>query len=84
MRDVRSMLRVRACRARHVLSTANGPLDADVLFVAEAVGRRGGAVTGVPLTRDESGKRFAAFLDIRRHRPLARVHHERRPLQPAR
>ena len=48
----------------HVLSAANGPLDAGVLFIAEAVGRRGGAVTGVPLTRDESGRRFAAFLRI--------------------
>jgi uracil-DNA glycosylase family 4 len=48
----------------HVLSAANGALDARVLFIAEAVGRRGGAVTGVPLTRDESGRRFAAFLRI--------------------
>lgn len=61
---------VRACHAcermthAHVLGDANGRLDARVLFVAEAVGRRGGAVTGVPLTRDESGKRFAAFLDV--------------------
>jgi uracil-DNA glycosylase family 4 len=48
----------------HVLGPANGALDAKVIFVAEAVGRRGGAVTGVPLTRDESGKRFAAFLAV--------------------
>ena len=48
----------------HVLSAANGPHDARVAFVAEAVGRRGGAVTGVPLTRDESGHRFAAFLTL--------------------
>ena len=51
--------------SRDTLSTeANGALDASVLFVAEAVGRRGGAVTGVPLTRDESGKRFGAFLEM--------------------
>jgi uracil-DNA glycosylase family 4 len=61
---------VRACFACgrvshvHVLGAANGRLDARVLFVAEAPGRRGGAVTGVPLTRDESGKRFAAFLAL--------------------
>jgi uracil-DNA glycosylase family 4 len=61
---------VRACHAcdrmahAHVLGDANGRLDARVLFVAEAVGRRGGAVTGVPLTRDESGKRFEAFLAL--------------------
>jgi uracil-DNA glycosylase family 4 len=48
----------------HVLGAANGGLDARVVVVAEAVGRRGGAVTGVPLTRDESGRRFGAFLAI--------------------
>ena len=48
----------------HVLGDANGALDANVIFVAEAVGRHGGAITGVPLTRDESGRRFAAFLAI--------------------
>ncbi len=61
---------VHACHAcdrmahAHVLGDANGGLDAPILFVAEAVGRRGGAVTGVPLTRDESGKRFGEFLAI--------------------
>ena len=48
----------------HVLGEANGALEANVIFVAEAVGRHGGAITGVPLTRDESGRRFAAFLAI--------------------
>ena len=58
---------VRACHVcasmthAHVLGNANGSIDAQVLFVAEAVGRRGGAVTGVPLTRDESGRRFTLF-----------------------
>lgn len=61
---------VRACTVcermahAHVLGEASGPLDARLLFVAEAVGRRGGAVTGVPLTRDESGKRFTSFLTL--------------------
>jgi uracil-DNA glycosylase family 4 len=48
----------------HVLSDANGRRDARLLFVAEAVGRRGGAITGVPLTRDESGQRFTRFLAL--------------------
>jgi DNA polymerase len=48
----------------HVLGDASGPLGARVIFVAEAVGRRGGAVTGVPLTRDETGRRFDAFLRL--------------------
>lgn len=46
----------------HVLSRANGPLDAAVLFVAEAPGRLGAARTGVPLTSDRAGRRFEAFL----------------------
>jgi uracil-DNA glycosylase family 4 len=48
----------------HTLGPGNGPFDAEVLFIAEAVGRRGGAITGVPLTRDETGRRFEAFLAI--------------------
>ena len=47
-----------------VLTTANGPLDAQVLFVAEAPGRRGAARTGIPLQGDESGDRFEVFLDL--------------------
>jgi DNA polymerase len=46
----------------HVLGEANGPLDAGVLFVAEAPGRLGAARTGVPMTSDVSGRRFEAFL----------------------
>jgi uracil-DNA glycosylase family 4 len=66
----RLLREVRACTAcdgmaySHILGHASGRLDAPITFVAEAVGRRGGAVTGVPLTRDESGRRFAGFLDI--------------------
>jgi len=47
----------------HVLSEANGPLDADTLFVAEAPGRLGAARTGVPMTSDVTGRRFESFLD---------------------
>jgi len=55
----------------HVLGPANGPLDAGVLFVAEAPGRHGAARTGVPMTSDVAGRRFQAFLDeagLRRER----------------
>lgn len=60
---------VQACRRcpamegrRRVLSTANGAPGARVLFIAEAPGRHGGEVTGVPLTRDQSGRRFTRLL----------------------
>ena len=60
---------VAACRAcpsmegrRRVLSHANGHLDARVLFIAEAPGRLGAELTGIPLTSDQSGRNFARFL----------------------
>lgn len=62
---------VQACRRcptmegrRRVLGHTNGPSDARVMFIAEAPGRRGGEVTGVPLTRDQSGRRFAHLLAL--------------------
>ncbi len=48
---------------RRVLSHANGPLDARVVFVAEAPGRLGGEKGGVPLTGDASGRNFTRFLE---------------------
>ena len=47
---------------RRVLSAANGPLSARVLFVAEAPGRLGGDRGGVPLTGDASGRNFGRYL----------------------
>ncbi len=62
--------RVAACRRcpsmdgrRRVLSAANGPLDALVLFVAEAPGRLGADRTGIPLSHDRSGKNFERLLE---------------------
>ena len=62
---------VQACRRcptmegrRRVLSTANGRPGARVMFVAEAPGRLGGDITGVPLSRDQSGKRFTRMLAL--------------------
>jgi uracil-DNA glycosylase family 4 len=61
--------RAAACRLcprmegrRRVLDAANGPLDALILFVAEAPGRFGGDRTGVPLTSDQSGRNFSRLL----------------------
>lgn len=45
-----------------MLGPSNGPLDALVLFVAEAPGRRGAERTGVPLTQDRSGQNFDRLL----------------------
>ncbi len=62
---------VQACRAcpamegrRRVLSRANGNPDARVLFLAEAPGRLGGELTGVPLSADQSGRRFERLLAL--------------------
>ncbi len=48
----------------HALSPGNGPVPAAVMCVAEAPGRLGAALTGVPLTRDVAGRRFEAFLAL--------------------
>lgn len=60
---------VAACRAcptmegrRRVLSRLNGKVDARVLFIAEAPGRLGAELTGVPLSNDQSGRNFTRFL----------------------
>jgi uracil-DNA glycosylase family 4 len=44
------------------LGQGNGPLDARLLFVAEAPGRLGAERTGVPLSGDQTGRNFDAFL----------------------
>lgn len=44
------------------LGPGNGPLDARVLFVAEAPGRLGADVTGIPLSGDQTGRNFDALL----------------------
>ena len=72
MREARFDALVRdaqACRAcprmegrRRVLTAANGPLSARVLFIAEAPGRLGGDKGGVPLTGDASGRNFLRYL----------------------
>jgi uracil-DNA glycosylase family 4 len=64
LEDVRRCFACGGMAHSHVLGASNGPLNARVMFIAEAVGRRGGAVTGVPLTCDESGRRFGAFLAL--------------------
>lgn len=49
---------------RRVLSPANGDPAARVLFLAEAPGRLGGELTGVPLSADQSGRRFERLLAL--------------------
>lgn len=50
-----------AGRAR-VLGPVNGPLSASLLFVAEAPGRLGADVCGVPLSGDRTGRTFDELL----------------------
>lgn len=63
--------RVQVCRCcpamagrRRVLSHLNGEPGARVMFIAEAPGRNGGEITGVPLSRDPSGQRFIRLLSL--------------------
>src|SRR5215217_7548758 len=62
---------VQACRRcptmegrRRVLGEANGRPGARVMFIAEASGRLGGERTGVPLSADQSGRRFSRMLGL--------------------
>ena len=46
-----------------ILSSKNGFLDTDLIFVAEAPGRFGAGQTGIPFHGDQSGKNFELLLD---------------------
>lgn len=45
-----------------VLGSGNGPLNAKLIFIAEAPGRLGAERSGIPLTRDQTGRNFDALL----------------------
>src|SRR5260370_31925297 len=50
------------CGRTAVLSELNGPVDARVMFIGEAPGRKGADRTRVPFSGDQSGKNFERFL----------------------
>src|SRR3981081_3328121 len=50
------------CARAAVLSELNGSLDARVMFIGEAPGRKGADRTRVPFSGDQSGKNFERFL----------------------
>jgi uracil-DNA glycosylase family 4 len=50
------------CGRAAVMSELNGPLDARVMFIGEAPGRKGADRTRVPFSGDQSGKNFDRFI----------------------
>lgn len=50
------------CERAAVLSELNGSVDARVVFIGEAPGRKGADRTRVPFSGDQSGKNFERFL----------------------
>src|SRR5437588_7666598 len=50
------------CGRAAVLSELNGPIDARVMFIGEAPGRKGADRTRIPFSGDQSGKNFDRFL----------------------
>ena len=50
------------CGRSAVLSELNGSVDARVMFIGEAPGRKGADQTRVPFSGDQSGKNFDRFL----------------------
>jgi uracil-DNA glycosylase len=51
------------CERAAVLSELNGPVDARVMFIGEAPGRKGADRTRIPFSGDQSGKNFDRFLE---------------------
>ena len=51
------------CERAAVLSELNGSVDARVMFIGEAPGRKGADRTRVPFSGDQSGRNFDRFLD---------------------
>lgn len=49
-----------------VFGAKNGPIDASVLFIAEAPGRLGADRVGIPLSGDQTGRNFEALLQVAR------------------
>ncbi|PYS43824.1 MAG: uracil-DNA glycosylase, partial [Acidobacteria bacterium] len=50
------------CGRSAVLSELNGRLDARVMFIGEAPGRKGADRTRIPFSGDQSGRNFDRFL----------------------
>jgi uracil-DNA glycosylase family 4 len=50
------------CERAAVLSELNGPVNAPVMFIGEAPGRKGADRTRIPFSGDQSGKNFERFL----------------------
>jgi len=50
------------CERAAVLSELNGSLDARVMFIGEAPGRKGADRTRIPFSGDQSGRNFDRFL----------------------
>ena len=50
------------CERTAVLSDLNGPIDARVMFIGEAPGRKGADRTRMPFSGDQSGRNFERFL----------------------
>lgn len=53
----------RMANRRRVLGPDNGPINARVVFIAEAPGRLGADKSGVPLYGDQAGRNFQSFLE---------------------
>lgn len=50
------------CGRTAVLSKLNGPVNARVMFIGEAPGRKGADRTRIPFSGDQSGKNFDRFI----------------------
>ena len=51
------------CERAAVFSELNGPVDAPIMFIGEAPGRKGADRTRLPFSGDQSGRNFDRFLE---------------------
>src|SRR5882724_8509099 len=51
------------CARAALLTSLNGPVDARVMFIGEAPGRKGADRTRQPFSGDQSGRNFDRFLE---------------------
>ena len=71
------------CDRAAVLSELNGPLNARVMFIGEAPGRKGADRTRIPILWRSVGKEFRALPRFNRFDARRYLYYQRGAVQPA-
>jgi len=71
------------CERTAVLSELNGPVDARVMFIGEAPGRKGADRTRIPFSGDSIGKELRTLSGFDRPNARRDLHYQRGAVQSA-